>query len=61
MDKKDKTYKCYLFLDSPPPHSLILERADLGVDCLVAFLLSGPAVGEPTKLPLGDAEPELVR
>lgn len=48
MDKKDKTYKFYLFFDSPPPHSLILERADLGVDCLVAFLLSGPAVGEPT-------------
>ena len=51
----------YLFRDSPPAHSLILESADLGVDGLVVPLLSGPAVGEPVKLLLGEAEPELVR
>ena len=52
---------CHLFFDSPPAHILILDSADLGVAGLAVFLLSGPVVGEPTKLPLGDVEPELVR
>ena len=51
----------YLFRDSPPAHILILDNADLGVAGLAALLLSGPAVGEPVKLLLGEAEPELVR
>jgi len=51
----------YLFLDSPPAHSLILASADLGVDGLAVLLLSGPAAGDPMKLLLGEVEPELVR
>ena len=51
----------HLFLDSPPPHSLILDSADFDVVGLDVLLLSGPVVGEPTKLPLGDEEPVLVK
>lgn len=54
-------YCVYLFLDSPPAQILTLASADLGVEGLNEFLLSGPAVGDPVKLLLGEETPELVR
>lgn len=54
-------YCGYLFLASPPAQILTLASADLGVEDLDEFLLSGPAIGDPVKLLLGEEEPELVR
>lgn len=60
--RDDIIFVCvYLFLDSPPAQILTLASADLGVEGLDEFLLSGPAVGDPVKLLLGEEAPELVR